>query len=70
MISKLEFGNLIQSTDIFDKDFTQGICDTQFIACYIDTHNKNLKISGQNGLVINRFEFLEAIVRISNIKFR
>ena len=55
---------------ILDKVFTQGICDTQFIASRTDAEKKNNKTYGQTALDINRFEFLECIVRIANIKFK
>ena len=51
-----------------DKYFTQGICDTQFIASRVDVEKRNYKVYHQNILDCNRFEFFEFLIRVANCK--
>ncbi len=44
--SQIEFGNLIAACGILDAKFTQGICDTQFIASKVDVDKRNFKTFG------------------------
>ena len=61
---------MFSEAGILSKDFTQGICDTQFIAARVDAENRGFKIINQNKLDCNRFEFMECVVRVAMNKYK
>ena len=69
-VSQMESGVLFHDAEILTKDFTQGICDTQFIAARVDVDNRGFKIFNQQKLDCNRFEWLECVVRTAINRYK
>jgi len=64
-VNCLETSLIFSEAGLLSKEFTQGICDTQFIAARVDAEKRGFKIFQQNALDCNRFEFLECVVRVA-----
>lgn len=69
-LSAQDFLFFMEHVELVDKKTcTAGIIGMHFIAARTDVENRNLKVHGQNPNDINRFEFLETLIRVAKAKY-
>lgn len=69
-MSTIDLARLLTDAELIDPVTTIGICDTQLIAARKENDAKTSKMQNQAHLNINRFEFIETLVRIAGQKYK